>query len=339
MAPYSPPLEGRGEKLRLDFNENVAGCSPHVLDTLRECASQDFVATYPEYEEARRRIGGHLGVGAGQIALGAGTDEVISGLMHAFVGHGGEVLVLKPSFSMFRFYAEQVGATARAVHYTMPDLQFPLQDLIDAVEPQTRAICIASPNNPTGGVIRTDQLERVLEAVDGCAVLVDEAYFHFHGRTAIGMLDDWPNLFVGRTFSKAYGMAGLRVGVLVSQEANIAMVRKGQSPYGVNSLAIRCAMAAIEDTEYVADYVEQVRSSRQFLCEALRAMNVRYWDSEANFVLFEIGERSREVVAQVSSQGILIRDQSSQMPGTARVTVGPLNATVRFLAILKEVLG
>ena len=339
MAPYRPPLEGRGHKLRLDFNENVAGCSPRVLEVLREQATRGFLATYPEYSEARARLAAHLGVEPGQVTVGAGTDEVISAVLHAFVDPGDEVVVPKPSFSMLRFYAELVGATPKRVPYREPDLAFPADEITAAVGPRTRAVCIASPNNPTGGVLTVDDAERILGAADGRAVLIDEAYFDFHGETMLDLLPRWPNLFVARTFSKAYGMAGLRIGVLVSSSANIDTVRKGQSPYGVNSLAVRCAMAAIKDRDYVREYVRQVLHARDLLCATFEEMGVRYWPSRANFVLFELGEGCSQACAALGEKGILVRDQSSRIPGAARVTVGPLEDTVRFLGALKEVLG
>ena len=339
MAPYRPPLEGRGEKLRLDFNENVSGCSPRVLDVLRNAASREFVATYPEYEAARRELAAHLGVTADQLIIGAGTDEVINAVMHAYVDPGDEVIVLKPSFSMFTFYAELVGGVVRSVPYRPPDLSFPADEIVAGINPHTRAICIASPNNPTAGVAQVGELERILGSAGGCAVLVDEAYFDFHGESMLDLLPKSPNLFVARTFSKAYGMAGLRIGVMATQAANAEIVRKGQSPYGVNALAVRCALAAIKDHEYVREYVRQVLQARQLLGAAFDEMNIRYWPSHANFVLFELGERVKDACAALAERGILIRDQSRHIPGTARVTVGPLQDTVRFLATLKEVMA
>lgn len=338
MAPYNPPLEGRGDKLRLDFNENVVGCSPTVLEVLRHGASRGFLATYPEYSEARHKLGAHLGVNADQVIIGAGTDEVISAVLHAYVDGGDEVIIPWPSFSMFKFYTQLVGGIPRMVPYHPPDLAFPVDGIERAVGPRTRAICIASPNNPTAGVLTVDECERILRAADGCAVLIDEAYFDFHGETMAGLLPAWPNLFVARTFSKAYGMAGLRIGVLASQAENIEIVRKGQSPYGVNSLATRCALAAIRDRDYVREYVRQVLEARSLLCAAFDELGIRYWPSHANFVLFELGERTQRVGASLADRGILIRDQSAHIPGATRVTVGPLHETVRFLAALKEVL-
>lgn len=339
MAPYNPPLEGRGSKLRLDFNENVTGCSPRVLEVLREGASRGFLATYPEYSEARSRLGAHLGVGADQVVIGAGTDEVISAVLHAYVDPGDEVIIPHPSFSMFKFYAQLVGGAPRLVPYEGPGLDFPVDAIVQAIGPRTRGICIASPNNPTGGVMTLAQAERILQAAEACAVLVDEAYFDFHGETMLDLLEAWPNLFVARTFSKAYGMAGLRIGVLASQAENIRVVSKGQSPYGVNSLATRCALAAIEDRAYLEEYVRQVLHARDLLYATFDEMEIRYWKSHANFVLFHLGDRTAEVGAALARRGILIRDQSGHIPGATRVTVGPLPETVRFLTSLKEVLA
>lgn len=338
MAPYNPPLEGRGDKLRLDFNENVTGCSPKVLEALRQTATRGFLATYPEYARARRELGVHLGVEPEQVLIGAGTDEVISAVVHTYVDPGDEVIIPKPSFSMFRFYAQLVGAAPRMVPYRVPDLAFPADEIAEAVGPRTRAICIASPNNPTAGVLSKAQAEQVLEAADGRAVLIDEAYFDFHGETMLDLVPRWPNLFVSRTFSKAYGMAGLRIGTLASQATNIEAVRKGQSPYSVSSLAVHCALAAIQDTGYVRDYVRQILRARELLCAAFDELGIRYWPSHANFVLFELGERAPEACSGLAERGILVRDQSAHIPGAVRVTVGPLTDTVRFLAALREVL-
>lgn len=338
MSPYNPPLEGRAQKLRLDFNENVSGCSPKVLETLRNAASRGFLATYPEYAEVLGRLGDHLGVAAEQVTIGAGTDEIINGILHAYVDAGDEVVMARPSFAMFKFYTQLVGGIPVHVPFKGPNLEFPADEIVRAIGPRTRAVCIASPNNPTGGVASLEDTLRVLTAADRCAVLIDEAYFDFHGETMVGLIEDWPNLFVARTFSKAYGMAGMRLGIGVSQRENIATVRKGQSPYGVNSLAVRCALAAMEDTSYVRQYVSEVLRARERVYGALDELGLRHWPSKANFVLFELGPESRDICSALSEEGILIRDQSAYFPGTARVTVGPLRETDRFIRALRGLL-
>jgi histidinol-phosphate aminotransferase len=338
MAPYTPPTSGRGGKLRLDFNENTVGCSPRVIEALTRSATRGFVATYPEYETARERIGTFLGVKGSQLIFGDGTDELINAVVHTYIDPGDEVLMPWPTFTMFRFYTEVVSGVPKRVEYELPDLKFPLEELIASVGERTRLICIASPNNPTGDALSLGEIEKILEAAGDRAVLIDEAYFEFNGVTAIDLLARYPNLFVSRTFSKAYGLAGLRVGCLVSNEENIEQVHKGQSPYSVNAVAIECALAAVDDQAYVTGYVKKIIEARALLCGTLDELDVSYWPSEANFVLMNLGDRAAEICAALREKNILLRSQTHNIEGAVRVTVGTLDQTVRFLAAFKEVL-
>ena len=338
MAPYRPPTSGRKGKLRLDFNENTVGASPRVTEFLRSLADPEFPAVYPEYDEARPRMAEFLGLDAEQLLFTNGTDEAIHSLINTYVDAGDEVVVPSPAYSMFRFYVELAGALPRAVPYRVPDLAFPLEELLQAVSERTRAVLIANPNNPTGTGVDLDAIERILEWAGNAAVLIDEAYFEFHGVTAVELLPAHPNLFVSRTFSKAYGMAGLRIGCLLSQAENIAAVSKGQSPYSVNAVAAACALEAIEDQEYIRGYVSEALEARSVLCAGLDRFGIAYYPSCANFVLAQFGERSREICGDLRERGILIRDRSHEIPGTARITAGTKEQAQRFLSVLQEVL-
>ncbi len=339
MAPYRPPTGNRRGKLRLDFNENTVGCSPRVIEAIHRAATRGFVATYPQYEQARQKVGEFLGVSGAQVMFGDGTDELIDSVVHTYVDPGDEVLMPWPTFRMFQFYTEVASGVPRRIDYRLPELEFPLDELLAAIGPRTRLIAIASPNNPTGDALPLGGIETVLQAADDRAVLIDEAYFEFHGVTALDLLPRYPNLFVSRTFSKAYGMAGLRVGCLVSSAENIAQARKGQSPYSVNSLAVECALAAIDDRAYVADYVAQVLEARALLCGTLEELGIDFRPSNANFVLMNLGERADAVCAALREDGILLRSRTQSVAGAVRVTVGTLEQTIKFLAALKEVLG
>ncbi|HTA45737.1 MAG TPA: histidinol-phosphate transaminase, partial [Bryobacteraceae bacterium] len=202
MAPYSPPTAGRADKLRLDFNENTVGASPKVLEYLRQNLTEAGLAVYPEYGEIKQELGTFFGVEVDDFILTNGTDEAIQVLINTYVDDGDEVLLLKPSYAMYRFYAEVAGASIREVPYRAEKLAFPLEELIAAIHPSTRAILIANPNNPTGTGTSRAGIERILEQATGAAVLIDEAYFEFCGVTALPLLNDYPNLFVSRTFSK-----------------------------------------------------------------------------------------------------------------------------------------
>ena len=338
MAPYVPPISGRQGKLRLDFNENTVGASPRVARLLQKLADPGFLAVYPEYTEARERMASFLGVGSDELLFTNGTDEAIHSLINTYVDAGDEVVIPSPTYSMFRFYVELAGAMPREIPYRIPDLAFPLDELLDAVSERTRAVLIANPNNPIGSGIDLDGIEEIAERAHKAAVLIDEAYFEFHNVTAIEMLALYPNIFVSRTFSKAYGMAGLRIGCLLSQAENIAAVAKGQSPYSVNAVAAACALEAIDDQEYLRDYVREVLEARTLICEGLDRLSIAHYPSCANFVLAQLGERSKEVCGNLRERGILIRDRGHEIPGAVRITAGSKEQARRFLTVLEEVL-
>ena len=337
MAPYSPPSSGREGKLRLDFNENTLGCSPRVLAALLEKLSAEQLSIYPEYEATRAALSRYFRVPDSRFVFTNGTDEAIQVLVHAFVGEGDEALILHPSYAMYRFYAQVAGARVRELPYRSPDLAFPVEELIAAVTPAMRAILISNPNNPTGTAIGLPEIERILEAAPDAAVLIDEAYYDFCGVTALPLIGRYPNLFVSRTFSKAHGLAALRAGVLFSQEQNVALMRKSQSPYSVNAVAAIAVRAAVEDSEYLAGYVRQALEARERLYEGFDRRGIRYWRSQGNFVLFEAGARSIEIRDALRARGVLVRDRSYELPGTVRVTAGTPAQVERFFAALDEV--
>ncbi len=337
MAPYSPPTAGRLGKLRLDFNENTVGCSPKVLEHLRRALTPEMLAVYPEYTEARPALAAFFGVKEENFALTNGTDEAIQVLVNTYVDNGDDVIVLQPAYAMYRFYAEVAGAKIIEVAYRGEQLDFPLEEVLKAIGPRTRAILIANPNNPTGTGVSLLGIERILKRARKAAVLVDEAYYEFSGVTALGLVDTHPNLFVSRTFSKLYGMAAMRLGVLFSHPANIEYVRKGQSPYSVNALAAMAVVEAIRDMKYVRNYVTEVLAARELLCVNLEKMGIAYVPSQANFVLFHAGPRSIEIRDKLRARNVLVRDRSYEIPGCVRVTVGTRDQVRRFLAALKEV--
>lgn len=337
MAPYHPPTGGRAGKTRLDFNENTVGCSPKVIARLREKLAEETLTVYPEYEAARIAAAGFLNIGDDQFLLTNGTDEAIQVLVNTFVDDDDEVIILAPSYAMYKFYAEVAGAKITSIPYRGESLAFPLEELLAAITPKTRAILISNPNNPTGSWIEINSVIRILQAAPRAAVLIDEAYFEFCGITALGLLPGFPNLFVSRTFSKAYGMAALRLGVLATQSANAAFCRKAQSPYSVNLLAAIALPAAIADAEYVRDYTAAALASRRLLEKGFQERGIRCWPSRANFILFDAGAKAIPLRDAFRARGILIRDRSYELPGTVRVTCGTPPQTQSFFMAFDEV--
>jgi histidinol-phosphate aminotransferase len=335
MAPYSPPTGGRAGKLRLDFNENTVGCSPRVIDFLREKLTAEALPVYPEYVEAMGELAAFFGVATEEFLLTNGTDEAIQVLINTYVDDGDEVLLLHPSYAMYRFYAELAGANVRELAYHVEDLSFPLEELLAAIQPRTRAILIANPNNPTGTGIDVDDVHKVLETAPHAAVLIDEAYFEFCGVTVLGLIREYPNLFVSRTFSKVYGMAAMRCGCLFSCAGNVHWMHKAQSPYSVNMLAALAARAAVRDGEYVADYVKEILAARELASEGLKSLGIRFYPSRANFILFHAGERAIPIRDALREKGVLVRDRSYEIAGCVRVTIGTRAQIERFLAELE----
>ena len=335
MAPYSPPSAGREGKLRLDFNENTVGCSPKVIEFLRAKLSAPRLSIYPEYVEAVPELAAFFKVSPGELTLTNGTDEAIQLLMNTYVDDGDDVVTLQPTYAMYRFYAELAGASVRAVEFRRETLEFPLEELLAAIQPSTRAILIANPNNPTGTGTGIEGLRQILDAAPSAAVLIDEAYFEFSGVTVLPWIRERANLFVSRTFSKVYGMAAIRCGCLFSSAANVQWLKKAQSPYSVNSLAVLAARAAIRDPEYIKQYVEEVWEARKLVCRGFDRLGIRYFPSQANFVLFQAGDRAIEIRDALRARGILVRDRSYELPGCVRVTIGAWAQAERFLAELE----
>jgi histidinol-phosphate aminotransferase len=337
MQPYSPPTAGRSGKLRLDFNENTVGCSPRVVEAIRQGVGAEGLAVYPEYGDAKAAIARYFRVAPEQFVFTNGTDEAIQVFINTYVDDRQEVVTLKPSYAMYRFYAEVAGAKVTEVPYPQPEMEFPLDAVLNAITPETRAVLLANPNNPTGTAAPLEGIVRILRKARKAAVLIDEAYYEFSGITALPEIAQTPNLFVSRTFSKVFGMAAMRLGCLFSHAANIQYLHKAQSPYSVNMLALMAAQAAVEDTEYVQNYVAEALAARELLSIGLERLGIHYVPSSANFVLGRFGARAIEVRDALRAKGILVRDRSYEAPGCVRITVGTREQTRQLLAALEEI--
>jgi histidinol-phosphate aminotransferase len=337
MAPYSPPTGNRAGKLRLDFNENTVGCSPRIIEFLKQQLNPEKLAIYPDYADVRPALADFFHVEPDQLLLTNGTDEAIQVLINTYIDDGGEVVLLHPSYAMYRFYAEVAGAAIREIDYRPGNLEFPLEELLAAITAETRAVLIANPNNPTGTAVPLAGIEKILKRARKAAVLIDEAYYEFCGITALSLIADHPNLFISRTFSKIYGMAAMRMGCLFSQAGNVAFLHKAQSPYSVNALAALAAQEAVRDTAYVENYVTEALAARELLCVGLEKLGIEYVPSQANFVLMRIGKRAVEIRDRLREKRVLVRDRSYEIAGCVRVTVGTREQTRRFLDALQEI--
>jgi histidinol-phosphate aminotransferase len=343
MKAYDKPAE-LYDGLRLHQNENTGGCSPRVLEALAKLRPEE-IAFYPPYAAATRACAEYLGVDPGRLALMNGLDEGLMGLAVAYlrprVGRPvSEAIVPEPAFEIFRVDTEAVGGQTIQV-MPSPDFTLPLDLVLRAITPRTRVVFLTNPNNPTGVSMPLEAIRQISHRVPkGAVVLVDEAYAEFAGRTFIPELPSFPNVIVGRTFSKAFGLAGLRIGCLVGAPEVLDPIRAVVPVYSVNIAAVVAVQAALGDTAYLQDYLRQVKESKALLYDACDRLGLKYWKSDANFVLIGAGDRCDTLLAGVARRGIYLRDRSSE-PGCAgciRMSTGTVEHTRQAIAAIEEVL-
>lgn len=338
VAEYHPPLGSR-DGLRLDFNENTFACTPSVLKVLARI-SAGALTRYPERAPVETVVAEHLGVAPEYVALTNGVDEAIHVLFEAFLDAGDDLVLPIPTYAMYQVYASMTDARVVTVQ-TDRDFRFPHERLWDAITPSTKIVAIANPNSPTGSTASISQVVALAERAQHALILVDEAYFHFHGESVIGLIDRFPNLIVARTFSKAYGLAGLRVGALIGAAQHMQWVRRVLSPYSVNHVALACIPAAINDTSYLDWYVREVLAARDDFETVLDSAGVQRWPSRANFVLVRIGEAHAEFVRRMNALGVMVRDRSKDpgCDGCVRITIGTREQMQHAGQALQEVLA
>ena len=340
LAPYRSPIVSRAG-LSLDLNESMAGCSPRVLARLHSLSAKD-VSLYPEREVGERLVANFLGVTPEQVLLTNGMDEALSLLFTTYLNPDDELLFADPTFVMYPMVGEALGA--RLVRQQSgEDLALPVADLLARISAHTHVVAIANPNNPTGLAASPADLLKITESAPDAAVLIDEAYFEFQseefcGGTLLPALASHPNLFVARTFSKAYGLAGLRLGVLIGDPEQIGYIRRLSEPFNVSSLALACVEEALADQAFVREHVAQVKQGREQLAQLFQELGLRFWPSRTNFVLVRVGASTQVFVESMQRRGILVRDSSANpgCEGCVRITVGTPEQMDKVLRAIRE---
>jgi len=338
LREYRPPLGDR-VGLRLDFNENTVGASPRVLQCLREITLEQL-ARYPERESVELALARFFRVRPEELLLTNGIDEAIHFICETYLDPQVQAIIVVPTFGVYELFVGATGAKAIPV-LAKQDFAFPTEAVLAALNDRTRLIAIANPNNPTGQVASRVDLLRIANSAPQAAILVDEAYFEFYGETLLDQIGRLPNLFVARTFSKAYGLAGLRIGALMGPAEQISAVRRVASPYNVNSVALACLPAVLQDQNFVQRYVDEVHQGRERLQDELRSLGIPYWTSHANFVLANLGQQHRAFVDEMRRRGVLVRDRS-QDPGCencVRITIGAAEHMDQLVSAVRETIA
>jgi histidinol-phosphate aminotransferase len=327
---YEAPAEGRSDKLRLDFNENTTGCSPAVRQALAKLTTKQL-AMYPEYQAPTRRIARYFGVRPQELLLTNGGDDALRVFFDTFVEPGTSVLICEPTFPMYRYYAEIYAARISVLRYGA-EMEFPLEGVLAALRKRPRVLFIANPNNPTGTLIQKEELLRILKAATHTAVVMDEAYAEFSGFSAMAWIGKNPQLFVAKTFSKAAGLAALRLGAVIAREESLVLVRRAMPPFPVNLAALVAAEAAIDDRAAMRDYVSGVKRLRTWFAKELAKLGVKTFPSAGNFILANFGPTGPALFQKLEKQGILLRERSKDIgPGFVRITIGTQSEMQRLL--------
>jgi histidinol-phosphate aminotransferase len=323
---------------RLHLNENTGGCSPAVVRAIRRLSRTD-ISSYPAYARATEACAQALGVPADFVLLTNGLDEgIMTAALALLPRAGADAVVVEPAYGMFGPSARLAGARVISTS-PAPDLRFALDAVRAVMTPAARLLFVASRNNPTGEVVPGDAIAQLAaDMPEGGVVFVDEAYADFEGRTVIGDIGRTPNLVVGRTFAKAYGLAGMRIGCLVAPPAIVRRLRGAIAPFSVNVFAAAALEAALADRGYFDWYVGQVRTSRQLLYDACARLGLPCWPSAANFVLVRVGD-APGVRSALAGRGVHVRDRSAAPGcwGCVRITAGLVDDTNAAIAALEEV--
>jgi histidinol-phosphate aminotransferase len=318
---YEAPAEGRAAKVRLDFNENTAGCSPAVIRALRQMSAQQL-AMYPEYQESTERLARYFGVRAQELLLTNGGDDALRVFFDAFVDPGASILVCEPTFPMYRYYAEIFGARVEALRYGR-EMEFPTSGVLAALKRKPRLVFIANPNNPTGTLLQVSTVEKILRAASKSVVVIDEAYAEFSGVTLVPLISRYPRLFIARTFSKAAGLAALRLGAVIARAESLSYLRRAMPPFPVNVAALVAAQAAVRDRATIGRYVRGILRVRGWFERELHNLGVKTFPSAGNFLLANFGPDGPQLFQQLEREGILLRERSKELgAGFVRISMG-----------------
>lgn|SRR3989338_336674 len=349
IRPYVPgkPIEevkrelGLTRVIKLASNENPFGPSPQALRAVVKALKQ--VNRYPDSGcyHLRRMLSHRLRVAPQQLVFGNGSDEIIVLAVRAFVREGDEVVVAKPSFLIYEIASRIAGARVKAV--ALKDFCYDLQAMKRAVTPRTRIVFLGNPDNPSGKYLTQRQVEDFLKGLHkNVLVFMDEAYYEYvRARDyvdSVQLLKAYKNIIIARTFSKMYGLAGLRIGYGIADEEVIDCLNRLREPFNVNSLAQTAAVACLKDQSYYRNVGLKVDRQRRWLYDNLRNLGLKYVESYTNFVLIDMQTDASRVARRLLKKGVIVRDMRPWgLKNYIRVTIGTEPENRKFLKALKEI--
>ncbi|OED41549.1 histidinol-phosphate aminotransferase [Endozoicomonas sp. (ex Bugula neritina AB1)] len=340
MSAYKPPLEGRDphEHLLLDFNERTLPVSDTVKQALIDYIQDDRLQMYPSYGRVTAHIADYCKVDESQVMITNGSDQGIDLIIRSVCTAGDEAIIPAPTFAMYLQCAKVENLHIIEPYYTK-ESGFPKQAVLDAITERTRLIVISNPNNPSGTLVsRTDILD-IARAAPTAAILVDECYFEYTGKTVADAVCDYPNILITRTFSKTWGLPSIRLGYVISNSENISTLLNIRGPYDVNQFAAVAISAALKNPGYTLDYVREViKQAKPLLEDYLKQKQIDYWPTVANFV-WVFPENPDDIEQHLRKNGILVRPKKDIDGRTGlRITIGDYSQTKQLVDVLDQTL-
>ncbi|MFO1424898.1 MAG: histidinol-phosphate transaminase [Candidatus Competibacteraceae bacterium] len=357
LQPYQPGKPeselrreyGLSDIVKLASNENPLGPSPRALAAIRDALNG--LARYPDGNgfELKAALSAKLGLSTATLTLGNGSNDVLELVARAFLTPEHEAVFSEHAFAVYPIVTQAIGATACVAKANPSDHAMPYGHdpaaLLALINDRTRVVFVANPNNPTGTWLKTAELEAFLEAVpEQVIVVVDEAYFEYVEAdadcpNALRWLDRFPNLVVTRTFSKAYGLAGLRVGYAISHPQVADLLNRVREPFNVNSLALVAAAAALDDFGHLERSRSVNRAGMEQLRNACRQLGLRWLPSVGNFLCVDVGRPGRDVFLELLKRGVITRPVDNYgLPRFLRISIGAEAENARFIEALTDVL-
>lgn len=351
ITPYQPgrPIEevkrqlGLKEVIKLASNENPLGPSPKAVLAIKKSLAK--INRYPEGTcfYLRQRLSKKLKVKPGNIIFGNGSDEIIDIIIKTFSELDDEVITSDITFLEYKIIAQQNGRKVKTV--PLKNFTYDLPRIKENINPQTRVIFIANPNNPSGTYVKRSEVDKFLNGLPGDIVVVfDEAYLEFVENKdfplSLNYFRQGKNVIILRTFSKIYGLAGLRIGYGIAREAFIQYMERARQPFNVNTLAQEAALAALDDTAFIRKAQKVVSEGKKYLSIELDRLKINYIPSAANFILIDLKQGGLKIFHKLLREGVIVRDMCQyNLKNFIRVTIGTEKENKKFIVALKKVLS
>lgn len=337
MSAYKPPLDGRNPKeyTLLDFNERTIPVSEPIVKALVDYIQDGRLQQYPAYGNIVERLAAYADVLPDQLMITNGSDQGIDLVFRAVAKDNAEAIIPGPSFAMYTQCAKVEDMTLIEPLYTKAE-GYPLQQVLDAITPNTAIVVVSNPNNPCGTRVEKDAIVKIAQAAPQAAILVDECYYEYSRQTVADILADLPNIFITRTFSKTWGIPSLRFAYLMAAPENIQALCNIRGPYDINQLAIVAAEAALDNPAYTEVYVKEVMDESKPLLELyLNDKRLDFWPSAANYI-WVFPENADMLNQYLSENGVLVRPKIYQDAVGLRITVGTLEQTRSLISLLDK---